>query len=175
MDANMRAVIGNKGATATISTFIKLQLAEFEHPFFSRVWQGRHVLDANSPMLTPFARNMVRDNDGYWPEGWNNPKSVRNALQFTDLIVILTGISNVSAATVHGYRRYKYGDVLVGYEFAPILFSESGSSKISIDFRLAHDVIEQTHGRAEPFGEEEDASLGSMQSQRSIRLLEIKD
>jgi len=40
---------------------------------------------------------------------WCNPESVRDNLMFSDFIVTLTGIANISAATVHAYKRYKAG------------------------------------------------------------------
>lgn len=152
VDANMRAVASNGLSPAVsstvISSFVKVQLAEFEHPYFNYVWQGRHVLDANSPLLTTLARATIRQNGG-WPQDWNNPRDLRNALQLNDLIIILTGISNVSAATVHGYKRYQYDDLLVGYEFAPVLYKDQDSNNLKVDMSLCNDVIQQSHCNAE--------------------------
>ena len=155
MDAQLKLVAANnrrkKGENMSIAMYRKITLTEFEHPFFSRVWVGRHTLDYNSPLLNKFARSMIRQNGGYWPADWNNPHDIRNALQFTDLIVTLTGISNVSASTVHAYKRFKYGDVLVGYTFANMLFAEQDSSRLLVDHSLVNDVVEQAGGGAEPF------------------------
>jgi len=170
MDANMRAVASNRGATGrsgansssasddAVSSFIKVQLAEFEHPYFNRVWQGRHVLDGNSPLLTPAAKEAVRRNGGYWPAEWNNPKDVREAMRLNSLIVILTGISNVSAATVHGYKKFQYGDLLVGYEFAPVLYKSEHKNRLKVDFTLTNDVVEQAGGVADVIAESEQGS-----------------
>ena len=160
MDSQLKLVAANnrkkKGESLSIAMYRKVNLTEFEHPFFSRVWVGRHTLDGNSPLLNKFARSMIRQNGGYWPADWNNPHDIRNALQFTDLIVTLTGISNVSASTVHAYKRFKYGDVLVGYTFANMLFAEQDSSRLLVDHSLVNDVIEQEGGGAEPFDYEPD-------------------
>ena len=180
MDAQLKLVAANnrreKGENMSIAMYRKITLTEFEHPFFSRVWVGRHTLDYNSLLLNKFARSMSRQNGCYWPADWNNPHDIRNALQFTDLIVTLTGISNVSASTVHSYKRFKYGDVLVGYTFANMLFAEQDSSRLLVDNSLVNDVVEQAGGGAEPFdydpdnddsdGEEQEISWGA----RSIHI-----
>jgi len=171
MDANMRVVAsdrGEAGSASVVASYTKVQLAEFDHPFFNRVWHGRHTLDAHSPLLSRLAKIMIHQNGNTWPEEWNNPKSVRNALRFSDMIVTLTGISNVSAATVHAYKRYKYGDLLVGYEFAPVLYKHPDTQRLKVDMRLIHDVVGQTNGRAENVDQDDD----SRSSFASIRLEE---
>mmetsp|Transcript_557 Transcript_557/g.1713 ORF Transcript_557/g.1713 Transcript_557/m.1713 type:complete len:323 (+) Transcript_557:1220-2188(+) len=173
MDANMRVVASDRGSGASasvVASFVKVQLAEFEHPFFNRVWHGRHKLDQSSPLMSRFAKVMIAQNGGTWPEDWNNPKDIRNALRFSELIVTLTGISNVSAATVHAYKRYKYGDLLIGYEFAPVLYKNPDTQRLKVDMRLIHDVVGQKDGRAEAVNGEED--IGDRGSFESIRLKE---
>ena len=118
---------------------------------------------------------MIRKNGGYWPKDWNNPNDIRNALSFSDLIVTITGISNVSASTVHAYKRFKYGDVLVGYEFATTLYMNPGSTRLKVDLSLTNDVIEQEGGGAEPFGgadDEDDSDGKGSWGARSIHIAE---
>jgi hypothetical protein len=66
-----------------------------------------HILDASSPLLTEKARRRIKENDGSWPSEWFEPQIIREQLEFNDLVVTVAGISNVSALTVHGYKRYK--------------------------------------------------------------------
>mmetsp|Transcript_34396 Transcript_34396/g.69450 ORF Transcript_34396/g.69450 Transcript_34396/m.69450 type:complete len:539 (-) Transcript_34396:3704-5320(-) len=174
MDAQLKLVAANNrkaGADEpTMAMYRKVTLTEFEHPFFSRVWHGRHILDANSPLLNKFARSMIKRNGGYWPADWNNPNDIRNALRFTDLIVTLTGISNVSASTVHAYKRFKYGDLLVGYEFASTLYTNPGSTKLMVDHTLINDVIEQEGGGAEAFDDKADEEDEYVSWGRSVHI-----
>lgn len=64
----------------------KLEMETDSHPFFKRVWNIRHRLNEESPLLSRTARKMIAENGGYWPEELNNHKSIRKHLQFTELI-----------------------------------------------------------------------------------------
>ena len=55
----------------------------------------------------------------------------------------MAGVSNVSAVTVHAYKRYKIGDVLIGYNFAPLVFRDRKTGMLEVDLALANDVREQ--------------------------------
>lgn len=152
MDASLKVVAGNTNFTQSGTTsYVKVNLTEFEHPFFSRVWHGCHRLNGQSPLLTSAARERIRRNGGYWPAEWCNPESVRDNLMFSDFIVTLTGIANISAATVHAYKRYKAGDVLIGYEHASLLYKHPDTNRLKVDHSLAHDVVMQRGGGGEPF------------------------
>ena len=74
---------------------------------------------------------------------------IRSKLEFHDLIVTIAGISNVSAVTVHAYKRYKIGDVLIGYNFAPIVFRDPDTSVLEVDLSMVNDVREQSGMRGE--------------------------
>uniref|UniRef100_A0A7S2H7D9 Potassium channel domain-containing protein n=1 Tax=Helicotheca tamesis TaxID=374047 RepID=A0A7S2H7D9_9STRA len=165
MDASLKVVAGNKDFSQTGTTsYAKVNLTEFEHPFFSRVWHGSHRLNGQSPLLTPAARERIRKNDGYWPADWCNPDSVRDNLMFSDFIVTLTGIANISAATVHSYKRYKAGDVLIGYEHASLLYKHPDTNRLKVDHSLAHDVVMQRGGGGEPFVRNEEKTERSAHS-----------
>jgi hypothetical protein len=103
---------GNDGQV-THSQYVRVNLVDFEHPFLSRVWHGVHILDATSPLLTDKAKRRIKENDGSWPTEWFEPHIIREQLEFSDLVVTVAGISNVSALTVHAYKRYKIGEYLV--------------------------------------------------------------
>ena len=128
----------------THSQYVRVNLVDFEHPFLSRVWHGVHILDATSPLLTDKARQRIKENKGSWPSNWFNPDVIRSKLEFHDLIVTVTGLSNVSAVTVHAYKRYKIGDVLIGFNFAPIVFRDTETGLLEVDLARANDVREQS-------------------------------
>ena len=152
VDAIMK-VVGIKfkgpGGHVTHSQYVRVNLMDFEHPFLSRVWTGVHVLDSTSPLLNDSARKRIRDNNGSWPSHWFDPDVIRSKLEFHDLIVTIAGISNVSAVTVHAYKRYKIGDVLIGYNFAPIVFRDPDTSVLEVDLSMVNDVREQSGMRGE--------------------------
>ena len=128
----------------THSQYVRVNLVDFEHPFLSRVWHGVHILDATSPLLTDKARQRIKENKGSWPSNWFNPDVIRSKLEFHDLIVTVAGLSNVSAVTVHAYKRYKIGDVLIGFNFAPIVFRDTETGLLEVDLARANDVREQS-------------------------------
>ena len=70
-------------------------------------------------------------------------------MEFHDLNVMVTGLSNISAVTVHAYKRYKIGDVLIGFNFAPIVFRDLDTGLLEVDLSLSHDVREQAGMRGE--------------------------
>lgn len=176
VDAIMK-VVGIKfkmseDGTITHSQYVRVNLVDFEHPFLSRVWHGVHILDSNSPLLTDRARKEIKDNNGSWRTEWFEPRRIREKLEFNDLIVTVAGISNVSALTVHGYKRYKVGDVLVGYNFAPLVFRDNETGIFEVDLSLCHDVREQRGGGCEDLNAS-DHRLRRAQS--TIRITKSRD
>jgi len=130
--------------------FTKIKLDANEHPYFRRVWFGRHRLDASSPLLTPSARNRIKLNGGYWPSTMNNYHSIKNSLKFKHILVSLSGTSNASAAKVYAQKVYDSVDVNVGYHFVPMNYKlDDGSLKT--DMYLLNAVYQQRGGGAEPF------------------------
>ncbi len=138
-----------------IARFLRVELEESSHPFFNRVWHGRHKLDGKSPLVSVQARGMINNNEGYWPEELNNPESVREHLRFSSVIITMTGISNVSAESVQISKRYYHHDVVIGYNFAPLLFKSEGSDRLKVDMSLVNDVVEQESTTAEYLSENE--------------------
>jgi hypothetical protein len=84
--------------------FSKMSIEASEHPFFRRVWVARHVLDAHSPILKHKVRRQMRRNGGSWPERLNNASAIRDSLQFNQILVSLTGVSNISASDVYAQK-----------------------------------------------------------------------
>lgn len=84
--------------------FSKLMIEAPEHPFFKRCWVATHTLDEYSPILKPRIRRIIRKNGGSWPDKLNNPISIRESLQFNQILVSLNGVSNISAADVYAQK-----------------------------------------------------------------------
>lgn len=55
----------------------------------------------------------------------------------------MTGLSNISASSVQIARRFHKHDVLIGYDYAPMLYKKQGSKEIKVDMTLINDVVEQ--------------------------------
>lgn len=55
----------------------------------------------------------------------------------------MTGISNMSAESVQIARKFYDHDVLIGYDYATMLYKEEGSTKLKVDMSLINDVVEQ--------------------------------
>lgn len=129
--------------------FSKMLIEASDHPFFKRVWLGRHVLDDTSPILKPKVRRQIRRNNGYWPERLNSHEAVRDSLQFNQILVSLNGVSNVSASDVYAQKIYDFVDINVGYQFVNILYKDTDGT-LKVDTDLINDVREQEGGGGEP-------------------------
>eukprot|EP00536_Pseudo-nitzschia_multiseries_P006985 jgi/Psemu1/324552/estExt_fgenesh1_pg.C_1560005 len=128
--------------------FAKLMVETMEHPFFNRVWNVRHVLDESSPILKEEAKNLIRINEGHWPEELNSSVGVRASIHFDQILVSFSGTSNVDANSVYSQHAYTADNVCVGYAFCNMLFRESDGS-IGVDQKLLNDVKEQNGGGGE--------------------------
>jgi hypothetical protein len=98
IDEDPSAILVNK------HIFSKMEIEASEHPFFRRVWVARHILDADSPILKRKVRRQIRRNGGTWPEKLNNACAIRESLQFNQILVSLTGVSNISACDVYAQK-----------------------------------------------------------------------
>lgn len=127
----------------------KLSLDADEHPFFRRVWFGRHVLDENSPLLSESARDKIKQNGGYWPPEWNNHLSIRENLYFRHILVCFSGTSNASVRDVYAHKVYDLVDVIVGYRFVPMNY-HAADGALKTDSYLLNAISEQRGGEAEP-------------------------
>jgi hypothetical protein len=162
----------------THSQYVRVNLVDFEHPFLSRVWHGVHILDATSPLLTDKARHRIKLNNGSWPSNWYDPDVIRSKLEFHDLIVTVIGLSNVSAVTVHAYKRYKIGDVLIGFNFAPMVFRDTETGLLEVDLARANDVREQSGLRGESLsqrvGDERNKADSVLRQSSNIHITKLK-
>lgn len=98
IDDDLTSILVNK------HIFSKMEIEAPEHPFFRRVWVARHVLDADSPILKYKVRQQIRKNGNRWPTKLNNAQGIRDSLQFNQILVSLTGVSNISACDVYAQK-----------------------------------------------------------------------
>jgi len=144
------AVDEGNGQLAPRRIFHKLEVETDSHPFFKRVWYIRHVLNQNSPLLSADAKKMIANNSGFWPEELNDYASVREHINFHEIIVSFSGTANVSGSSVYAQKVYDYVDMNVGYNFAKLL-GMSNEGVLTVDLALLNDVHEQNGGGGEPF------------------------
>lgn len=118
------------------------------------------MLDQTSPLLRPEAKELIRFNNGHWPNELNNANAVRASIHFDQILVSFSGTSNVDANSVYSQKSYGFDDVCVGYAFCNMLFREKDGG-IGVDHRLLNDVKEQTGGGGEELNLREAAVLNS--------------
>ena len=140
---------GNSSSIVPRMVFTKVKLETSSHPLFKRIWRFKHIINAESPLLTPQAQRSIQNNRGKWPTEWNNHTSVRRALRFNQMVVSFTGISNISGASVYKQKVYDYVDIVVGYQFCNALY-RGRNGTLKVDLELVNDVIEQNGGGGEP-------------------------
>jgi hypothetical protein len=129
--------------------FAKLEIESPEHPFFKRVWLARHPLNHHSPLLRQEARELVRLNGGHWPHELNNAEAVKASVHFDQILVSLSGTSNVDANSVYAQKVYEFVDVCVGYRFINLLYRDERDGRLAVDPSLLNDVTEQNGGGGE--------------------------
>lgn len=128
----------------------KLDVDASDHPFFRRIWLVRHTLDGNSLLLKPHVRDMLRQNNGYWPKELNNYESIRASIGFDQILVGVSGTSNADANSVYAHHVYHMVDVNVGYRFVDALYRDHRDGSLRVDQSLINDVTEQEGGGGEP-------------------------
>ena len=129
--------------------FSKMYFEQCEHPFFKRVWIGRHILNLDSPLVRPRVKRLIRRNNGYWPKSLNNHTEVRKSLLFNQILVSLNGVTNLTAQEVYAQKIYDFVDVNIGYQFVNLLYHDlEGALKVDTD--LINDVRQQHGGGGEP-------------------------
>jgi hypothetical protein len=111
------------------------------------VWNIRHVLNENSPLLSDQARQLIRSNNGQWPASHSNAASIRKHLRFNDIIISFSGTANASCRTVYTQKVYAFSDICIGYTFANVLTLEN--HRIVVDQNMLNEIREQMGGGAE--------------------------
>lgn len=121
--------------------FSKLKLTHEEHPFFKRAWTAVHILDETSPLLNPAMRSEIRENRG-WPKEKNNWRTIREHLDFYQIIVSVNGVSRMNNAHVYSQKIYDSVDVVIGYQFVHLLTKDE-KDNVKLLTEYLNDVIKQ--------------------------------
>lgn len=122
--------------------FSKVEIETDSHPFFKRIWNIRHILNENSPLLTEDARNVIRLNNGLWPASLCNPDVIRGCLEMSQLIVSLSGTAVVSGSSVYKLHVYEADFVQIGRTFENPL-ARDPDGKLTVDMHLVHSTKPQ--------------------------------
>ena len=127
----------------------KIPCESLDHPFLKRAFTIRHKLDQHSPLLKVRPRLLVMQNNGYWPLELNSAASVRDAIQFDQLIIRMTGVSNADANTVFSHTVYDTQDLRVGYQFTNMLYRCPKDGALQADIGRLNEIFEQDGGGGE--------------------------
>ena len=111
------------------------------------MWNIRHVLNENSPLLSEQARHLIRSNNGQWPASHSNAAGIRKHLHFNDVIISFSGTANASGRTVYTQKVYAFSDICIGYTFANALTLEN--HHIVVNQNMLNEIREQIGGGAE--------------------------
>lgn len=111
----------------------KLEIEMPQHAFFKRVWLARHVMDGYSPVLTSHARKLVRKNGGFWPKELNTYEGVRDSIELDQIVVNLSGTSNISAASVYAQKIYTEESLKIGARFLNIVYKHDATGRMMLE------------------------------------------
>lgn len=128
--------------------FHRMKIEPSTVPLFERILYVRHVLDKDSPLLNPETRKMIKKNNGKWPPSIDSSEAIRECLEFTQIIISLEGISDVSRSTVYYQKTYSDQEVKIGWRFVEMTYGE-GILEYKVDFDLVNVVTEQLGGGGE--------------------------
>ncbi|CAB9499708.1 expressed unknown protein [Seminavis robusta] len=141
-------VMDSGSGLVPIRIFSKLDIETDTHPFFKRVWNVRHVLNGESPLLSATAKRIILKHNGKWPEEICNPEFIRKHIHFRQIIVSLSGTQNSSGSAVIGMHVYEFKSLNIGYRFAQML-DVTDDGNLYLDEELLNDVHEQRGGGGE--------------------------
>merc|ERR1719356_233247 len=130
--------------------FTNMKLEPSKHPMFKRIWRFKHIIDQDSPLLKAEAQKVIVDNNGCWPQEWNNHQDVRKAIGFNQMVISFTGICNISGDKVYAQKVYDSTNIVLGYQFVNALYEGRKSGELKVDLHLINDIVEQPGGGGEP-------------------------
>jgi len=124
-------------------TFLDMDIVNNEHPHFKRSWTAMHILNEQSPLLSPKMKSRIRKNHGLWPskDKYNTAQYIKENLDFEEIIVSFNGLSAHSSSTVNAQKVYGCCDVVIGYQFVSILEKVGEQVKVLTD--CLSDVTDQ--------------------------------
>lgn len=128
--------------------FHSLDIQPSTIPMFKKVVYVRHRLNTNSPLLRRDAKKMIEKNNGKWPVALNNAASIREQLNFEEMLITLEGTSDISKSSVISHKEYKHTEGKIGWQFIGMTFKD-GDKDTRVRFDLLNDLVEQKGGGGE--------------------------
>jgi hypothetical protein len=146
--------------------FSRLEMETDSHPFFKRVWNMRHILNEESPVLNLDARRLIRMNKGMWPASMCNAEAIKSCLDMSQLIVTMSGTAVVSGSSVYKLHVYELEQIEIGRIFEnPLALGNDG--KLTVDFSLISATKPQLQEEAEEQSHSESINLEIVDRSRS--------
>ena len=120
-------------------------------PLFDKILYVRHVLHQDSPLLKNEIRKRMKKNHGRWPPEIDTAEKIRGCFDFTQMIVSLEGISDVSKSTVYSQKVYDISEIRIGWRFSDMTKKTAinGELEYRVDFSKSNVVEEQKGGGGE--------------------------
>ena len=120
-------------------------------PLFDKILYVRHVLQQDSPLLKNEIRKRMKKNHGRWPPEIDTAEKIRGCFDFTQMIVSLEGISDVSKSTVYSQKVYDISEIRIGWRFSDMTKKTAinGELEYRVDFSKSNVVEEQKGGGGE--------------------------
>lgn len=123
-------------------------------------------------MLKQETRELIKKNNGYWPNELNHHVAVKNSFHFDSFLVNFSGTSNADCSSCYAQHVYDFDDVNVGYTFRNMLYHERNrdmrfwrrnndeydddienddeNSRLCLDVNLLDSIVVQAGGGGEP-------------------------
>lgn len=129
-------VVTSEGERMRVPT--PLKLVRDENPFFRLSWTAIHEIDEKSPFHGEGALERLRE---------------RNSI----IMLVLSGLDETIAQTVHARQAYTPDEVVAGARFADIISVEADGTRV-IDYTKFHDVLMEADGSVVHFSEDGERS-----------------
>jgi inward rectifier potassium channel len=123
LEAQMQVYLIRDEVTAEqqfIRRIYDLQLIRNHSPSFTLTWLGMHVIDESSPLYGISPESLIETN--------------------TTVTVLLTGIDETIAQSVHARHDYTGREILWNYRFVDVIYRTAEGHRY-IDYNFFHDVL----------------------------------
>lgn len=141
---NSRKIKKNKLLKAVNASKEKeIQLLNPRRHLFSRIWEIKHELNVDSPLLTESFKNEMKDNNDKWPRRLSRKNLDGIFVSFGSLVVSIKATSESSAAEVFSHYVYNNEQMYVNFSPVELLYTgKKDSDSYFVDFELIDDIID---------------------------------
>jgi len=121
----------------------EIQLLNPRRHLFSRIWEIKHELNIDSPLLTESFKNEMKYNNCKWPRRLSRKNLDGVFVSFGSLVVSIKATSESSAAEVFSHYVYNNEQMYVNFSPVELLYTEKkDSDSYFVDFELIDDIID---------------------------------